>query len=60
MGLILLDGMRDLFSEVLMLFFQLCNDLVSRFQYNSFKGNLEFGVKAVKNGFSNLTKEQIG
>ena len=47
MGLVLLEGVRDLVAEVLMQFFQLCSDLVSRIQHNSFERNFEFGVKAL-------------
>ena len=45
MGLILLDGMRDMVAEVLMQFLEICSNLVSSVQHNRFEGNFKFGMK---------------
>src|SRR5467141_334230 len=47
MDLILLEGASDLVAQVLVKFFQICSNRVSSIRHNRFKGNFEFGVKAL-------------
>jgi len=43
-NLILLEGMRDLITEVQMQFLEICSNLVSSIQHNSFEGHFKLGM----------------
>src|SRR5882672_9194386 len=47
MDLVLPEGVSDLIAEVLVEFLQIWSNRVSSIQHNRFKGNFEFGVKAL-------------
>ena len=47
MSLILFEGMGDLVVKVLMQFLEICSYLVSSIQHNRYKGNFEFGMRAL-------------